>query len=233
MPAFAGMTHRLRVAPSLSRQPSVRYAPWIAGAGRNHDGRRMVRFRNVDAVFADDRVRQMDRASPFHNARPRDPNFYEDPIRARALGAHQNGIEAFPFFAIAVLLAEFRLGSLHLIDELAVLFLIVRIAYVFTYLGNRPTLRTILSISGLRSMSRSSSCRRCGGICRCEEDLVCHTQVSPRHCEERQRRRDPYFGKRRHGLLPPSPRLRRTSRFARNDGEYSFAFSRRIAPELC
>jgi uncharacterized MAPEG superfamily protein len=80
----------------------------------------------------------------FDNARPRDPGFYNDPIRARALGAHQNGIEAFPFFAVAVLLAEFRLGPLHLIDELAVLFLIVRIAYVFTYLGNRPTLRTIL-----------------------------------------------------------------------------------------
>ena len=80
----------------------------------------------------------------FDNARPRDPVFYEDPIRARALGAHQNGIEAFPFFAAAVLLAEFRLGPLRLIDELAVLFLIVRIAYVFTYLGNRPTLRSIL-----------------------------------------------------------------------------------------
>jgi uncharacterized MAPEG superfamily protein len=80
----------------------------------------------------------------FDNARPRDPDFYQDPIRARALGAHQNGIEAFPFFAVAVLLAEFRLGPQRLIDELAVLFLIVRIAYVFTYLGNRPTLRTIL-----------------------------------------------------------------------------------------
>jgi uncharacterized MAPEG superfamily protein len=80
----------------------------------------------------------------FDNAKPRDPDFYDDPIRARALGAHQNGIEAFPFFAVAVLLAEFRLGPLRLIDELAVLFLIVRIAYVFTYLGNRPTLRSIL-----------------------------------------------------------------------------------------
>ena len=80
----------------------------------------------------------------FDNSRPRDPTFYDDPIRARALGAHQNGIEAFPFFAFAVLLAEFRLGPLRLIDELAVLFLIVRIAYVFTYLGNRPTLRSIL-----------------------------------------------------------------------------------------
>jgi uncharacterized MAPEG superfamily protein len=80
----------------------------------------------------------------FDNARPRDPAFYADPLRARALGAHQNGIEAFPFFAIAVLLAEFREGPQRLIDELAILFLIVRIAYVLTYLGDRPTLRSIL-----------------------------------------------------------------------------------------
>ena len=80
----------------------------------------------------------------FDNSKPRDPAFYQDPIAARALGAHRNGIEAFPFFAAAVLLAEFRAGPQRLIDELAVLFLIVRIAYVFTYLGDRPTLRSIL-----------------------------------------------------------------------------------------
>jgi len=80
----------------------------------------------------------------FDNAKPRDPAFYADPLRARALGAHQNGIEAFPFFAIAVLLAEIREGPQRLIDELAILFLIVRIAYVLTYLGDRPTLRSIL-----------------------------------------------------------------------------------------
>jgi len=80
----------------------------------------------------------------FDNSRPRDPTFYQDPIAARSLGAHQNGIEAFPFFAAAVLLAEFRACPQRLVDELAVLFVIVRIAYVFTYLGNRPTLRSIL-----------------------------------------------------------------------------------------
>jgi len=80
----------------------------------------------------------------FDNSKPRDPAFYDDPLRARAQGAHQNGIEAFPFFAIAVLLAEFRAGPQRLIDELAILFLIVRIAYVLTYLGDRPTLRSIL-----------------------------------------------------------------------------------------
>ena len=80
----------------------------------------------------------------YDNSNPRDPAFYEDTIRARALGAHQNGLEAFPFFAAAVLLAEFRGAPQNLINELAVLVLIVRIAYVFTYLGNRPRLRSIL-----------------------------------------------------------------------------------------
>ena len=68
----------------------------------------------------------------FDNAKPRDPSFYEDPLRARAWGAHQNGIEAFPFFAVAVLLAEFRDAPQNLVNELAVLFVIVRLAYVLT-----------------------------------------------------------------------------------------------------
>ena len=80
----------------------------------------------------------------YDNSKPRDPAFYDDPIRSRALGAHQNGIETFPFFAVAVLLAEFRGAPQNLINELAVLFLIVRVAYVFTYIGNRPRLRSIL-----------------------------------------------------------------------------------------
>jgi uncharacterized MAPEG superfamily protein len=84
------------------------------------------------------------RSGRFDNSRPRDPAFYDDAIAQRALGAHQNGIEAFPFFAFAVLLAEFRDAPQRLIDELALLFLIVRIAYVFTYVGNRPALRSIL-----------------------------------------------------------------------------------------
>ena len=84
----------------------------------------------------------------FDNAKPRDPAFYDEPLRTRALGAHQNGIEAFPFFAVAVLLAEFKAGPQRLIDELSVLFLIVRVAYVLTYLGDRPRLRSILWNTG-------------------------------------------------------------------------------------
>jgi uncharacterized MAPEG superfamily protein len=44
----------------------------------------------------------------FKNSTPGDPAFYQTPLRSRAYGAHMNGIETFPFFAAAVLLAEFR-----------------------------------------------------------------------------------------------------------------------------
>jgi len=84
------------------------------------------------------------RGDRYDNSKPRDPAFYKDALAQRALGAHQNGIETFPFFAFAVLLAQFRECPQHLIDELALSFLIVRIAYVLTYVGNRPTLRSIL-----------------------------------------------------------------------------------------
>ena len=83
-------------------------------------------------------------AAEYKNGSPRDPEFYQAPRRARALGAHQNGLESFPFFLGAVLLAEFRTAPQTWIDGLAVAFLVVRLAYVLAYIGDRPTTRTIL-----------------------------------------------------------------------------------------
>ena len=80
----------------------------------------------------------------FDNSAPRDPAFYEHPVRKRALGAHVNGIETFPFFAAAVLLAEFRNAPQLWIDGLAAGFLVTRLAFVAAYVGDRATLRTIL-----------------------------------------------------------------------------------------
>ncbi len=80
----------------------------------------------------------------FDNSKPRDPEFYKHPIRARALGAHINGIETFPFFAAAVLLAEFRHAPQNIIDLLAVLFVAVRLLFVLAYVTNRSTIRSIL-----------------------------------------------------------------------------------------
>jgi uncharacterized MAPEG superfamily protein len=80
----------------------------------------------------------------FDNGAPRDPAFYEHPVRKRALGAHINGIETFPFFAVAVLLAEFRQAPQFWIDALATLFLMTRLAFVLAYVGDKPTTRTVL-----------------------------------------------------------------------------------------
>lgn len=80
----------------------------------------------------------------FDNAAPRDPAFYDHPVRKRMLGAHINGLETFPFFAAAVLLAEFRQAPQDWIDALALAFLAARICFVFAYVADRPTLRTVL-----------------------------------------------------------------------------------------
>jgi len=80
----------------------------------------------------------------FNNADPRNPAFYEHPIRKRALGAHVNGMETFPFFATAVLLAEFRSAPQPWVDGLAIAFLALRLAFVVAYLTNAPTARTVL-----------------------------------------------------------------------------------------
>jgi uncharacterized MAPEG superfamily protein len=80
----------------------------------------------------------------FDNANPRDPDFYKDPFRARARGAHQNSLEAFPIFAAAVLVAEMHGARQMMVDALAVVFLVVRVAYVAAYLKDKATVRSIL-----------------------------------------------------------------------------------------
>ena len=80
----------------------------------------------------------------FDNFNPRAPSFYKSGMASRAWGAHLNGIEVFPFFATAILLAEFRHQPQNVIDALAIGFIGVRIAFVLAYLGNRPTARTVL-----------------------------------------------------------------------------------------
>jgi uncharacterized MAPEG superfamily protein len=80
----------------------------------------------------------------FDNARPRDEDFYQDPFRARARGAHQNGLEAFPIFAVAVLVAELHHARQPVVDALAVAFLVIRVGYVACYLADKASLRSIL-----------------------------------------------------------------------------------------
>lgn len=80
----------------------------------------------------------------FDNARPRDPAFWRTPMRERAVGAHQNGIETFPFFAAAVLLAEFRHVPQGTVDWLAIAFVVARLGFVAAYLANYAWTRTAI-----------------------------------------------------------------------------------------
>ena len=84
----------------------------------------------------------------YDNANPRDPGFYTPGLRARSQGAHLNGYEAFPFFAASVILAEMRGVGQGTVDALAVGFIVVRIVYVLLYLGNRPTMRSLVWSAG-------------------------------------------------------------------------------------
>jgi uncharacterized MAPEG superfamily protein len=80
----------------------------------------------------------------FDNADPRSEAFYAPPLRKRVLGAHLNGVETFPFFAFAVLLAEFRACPQAWIDGLAWAFIALRLAFVAAYVGDRPWTRTAI-----------------------------------------------------------------------------------------
>ena len=82
--------------------------------------------------------------SSFDNAKPRDPGFYQDPLRARGLWAHQNGVEGFAFFAAAVVVAQMRAAPQNLVDGLALAYVALRFAYAAAYLADLASLRSAI-----------------------------------------------------------------------------------------
>ncbi len=102
----------------------------------------------VGAYFAPIAVAKYSALGQFDNSRPRDPDFYKDPFRARALGAHQNGMEGFAVFAAAVIVAQWRGGAQPAVDGMAAAYVLLRLIYVAAYLGNTPALRSIVWAMG-------------------------------------------------------------------------------------
>lgn len=70
-------------------------------------------------------------------------------FRARAHWAHLNSIEAFPPFAVAVLVAQWVHAPQGRIDLLAVLFIVLRLIYGAFYLSDRALLRSLTWFLGL------------------------------------------------------------------------------------
>lgn len=82
-------------------------------------------------------------ARGFTNRAPRQFQAQLDGWRARAHWAHQNSMEAFPFFAVAVLLAEFRSAPRYLVDLLALAFIALRLIYGALYIADRASARSV------------------------------------------------------------------------------------------
>ena len=68
---------------------------------------------------------------------------------ARAYGAHLNAFEAFPPFAAAVIISHVVHGPSALVDWLAVLFIVARLAHMGFYLADRQPPRTASFFLGL------------------------------------------------------------------------------------
>jgi uncharacterized MAPEG superfamily protein len=79
----------------------------------------------------------------FDNRNPRDWLASQSGFRRRANAAQLNGFEAFPLFAAGVVVAHLAGAEQSRIDELAVAFVIARVAYTLLYLADTALLRSL------------------------------------------------------------------------------------------
>lgn len=81
-----------------------------------------------------------------------DPRAYAATLegaKKRAYNAHQNGFEAFPAFAAAVILAEQAGGAQGTIDLLAMVFVAARVVHGLLYIADLASLRSVVWSIGL------------------------------------------------------------------------------------
>jgi uncharacterized MAPEG superfamily protein len=82
------------------------------------------------------------------NRDPRARHAVQTGFRRRAYAAHQNSWEAFMVFAVAVIAAEMNGGSQQAVNSLAIVFIVVRIAYIAAYLKGVGFIRSGLWTAG-------------------------------------------------------------------------------------
>jgi uncharacterized MAPEG superfamily protein len=82
-------------------------------------------------------------AKGYNNHEPRAWLAQQTGFRARANAAQANCFEAFPFFAVGVVLALLTGVDPWVVDMLAVLFVAARIAYVACYLADKALFRSV------------------------------------------------------------------------------------------
>lgn len=87
----------------------------------------------------------------FDNRQPRDWLARQTGWRARAHAAQLNGFEAFPLFAVAVLVAQQVGAPQARVDTLALVFVAARLVYVATYVADLAWLRSLAWMIGIGS----------------------------------------------------------------------------------
>ena len=80
----------------------------------------------------------------YDNSDPRAWLAQQTGFRARANAAQANCFEAFPFFAVGVILALLTGVAPQLVDTLSLFFLAMRVAYVFFYITDKAKWRTMV-----------------------------------------------------------------------------------------
>lgn len=79
----------------------------------------------------------------FDNNNPRAWLAQQTGFRARANAAQQNSFEAFPFFAVVVLIAFILQAPAIWVNLLAGLFVAARIGFIYCYVTDKASLRSI------------------------------------------------------------------------------------------
>ena len=89
------------------------------------------------------------KAKGYNNNNPRTQQAELSGRGARAVAAHQNSWEAFTLFAVAVLMAHTTQTQGWLIDLLAIIFVVARVLYLFFYLNDKASLRSLVWTVGV------------------------------------------------------------------------------------
>ena len=85
----------------------------------------------------------------YNNHLPRQQQAQLTGFGARALAAHQNSFEAFILFAVGVLMAHTTQTAGWLIDGLAIVFVLARVAYLLCYIADLAWQRSLMWLIGL------------------------------------------------------------------------------------
>jgi uncharacterized MAPEG superfamily protein len=91
-------------------------------------------------------------AKGYDNHNPREWMAQQTGHRARANAAQANSLEAFPLFAVAVILALLTGVESVVVDMLCILFTASRVAYVACYLKDKARFRSLFWALGLLSV---------------------------------------------------------------------------------